>query len=310
VVLTVAVLLVDAAVSSRSDGPAREQATLAYLDAIRPLIERSNSQGADIADVRTNAVQLGRDGIGRRLDRVSREADDVVRDSRRVSTPPALRDANDLLVATFAIRSKAAGTVRQAFSDALGTQPPEPAIKSLVEVGKDMGASDRAYQLFLGSLPPASAPPAPSLWMSNDQDWTQPFLTTFVTALRSSQTLSPVHDLGVVLVVVDPAAVGAEGGIAVLPSAKNLKLQIVVANAGNVAEKHATVTATVSPSAVGPSDVARDFVDLTPGQRRTVTLGTLRPLTGTPFTLLVRIEPVPGETSTADNDKTAVYVMR
>jgi hypothetical protein len=310
VVLTVAVLLVDAAVSSRSNGPAREQATLAYLDAIRPLIERSNSEAADIADVRTNAVQLGRDGIGRRLDRVSREADDVVRDSRRVSPPPALRDANDLLVATFAIRSKAAGTVRQAFNDALGTQPPEPAITSLVEVGKDMGASDRAYQLFLGSLPPASAPPAPSQWMSNDQDWTQPFLTTFVTALRSSQTLSPVHDLGVVLVVVDPAAVGSEGGITVLPSAKNLKLQIVVANAGNVAEKHATVTATVSPSAVGPSDVARDFVDLTPGQRRTVTLGTLRPLTGTSFTLLVRIEPVPGETSTADNDKTQVYVMR
>src|SRR4051812_29962171 len=242
VVLTVAVLLVDAAVSSRSGGPAHEQATLAYVDAIRPLIERSNSEGADIADVRTNAVQLGRDGISRRLDRVSREADNVVRDSRRITAPAALRDADDLLVATFAIRSKAAATARQAFSDALGTQPPEPAIASLVEVGKDMGASDRAYQLFLGSLPPAGIPLAQSKWVTDEQDWTQPFLTAFVTALRSSQTLSPVHDLGVVLVTVDPAAVGAEGGLTVLPSAKNLKLQIVVSNAGNVAEKHATVT--------------------------------------------------------------------
>jgi hypothetical protein len=274
------------------------------------LIERSSNEGLDIADVRANAVQLGRDGIGRRLDRVSREADDVVRDSRRIAAPAALRDANDLLVAAFAIRAKAAATVRQAFTDALGTQPPGPAITALVEVGKDMTAGDRAYQLFLGSLPPAGTPPAPSQWVTDEQDWTQPFLATFVTALRSSQTLSPGHDLGVVLVLVDPAAVGLDGGLTVLPSAKNLKLQIVVSNAGNVTEKHATVTATVSPSAVGPSDTARDFVDLTPGQRRTVSLGTLRPLTGTPFTLLVRIEPVAGETSVADNDKTAVYVMR
>src|SRR3954447_3756799 len=159
VVLTVAVLAVNAAVSSRSNGPAREQANLAYLDAIRPLVQRSNNEGMDIADVHTNALQLGRDGIGGRLDRVSREAEAVVRDSRRVSAPTQLRDANDLLVAAFAIRAKAAETVRQALADALGTQPPDPAVSSLVDVGKDMVAADRAYQLFLASLPAGTSSP-------------------------------------------------------------------------------------------------------------------------------------------------------
>ena len=310
VVLTVAVLAVDAAVSSRSNGPARQQAALAYLDGVRPLVERSNQQGADLTDVRTNAISLGRDGIGRRLDRVSRDADNVLRESRRLSPPPTLRDANDLLIATFAIRAKAAGTMRQALLDALGTQPADPAVGALVDTGKDMVAGDRAYELFRTALPPKDPAPPTSTWATDDQGWDHSVVASFVSALRSSQVLSPVHDLAVSLVLVEPAAVGTDNGAAVLPQAKNLRLQIVVTNIGNEVEKHATVTATIAPAAIGPSDTARDFVDLAPGQRRTVVLGTLRPALNAPFSLTVRIEPVAGETNVSDNEKTLTYVMR
>jgi hypothetical protein len=315
-VLTVLVLGVDAAVSSRSDGPARQQAELAYLDNVRPLVDRSNQQGADLTDVRTTAVGLGRDGIGRRLDRVSREADAVLRDARRLDPPPTLRDADDLLVAAFAIRAKAATTMRKALMDALGTAPPEPAVGALVDAGKDMVAADRAYELFVSSLPPATtAPPAPaapppSQWAANADDWSAPLLGSFVTTLRSSQVLSPVHDLAVALVLVDPAGVGTDGPATVLPPVKNLHLQIVVTNTGNEAEKHAVVSATITPSAIGPTETARDFVDLTAGQRLTVTLGTLRPPTQVPFTLTVRIDPVEGETNVGDNEKALTFVMK
>jgi hypothetical protein len=310
VVLTVAVLGVDAAVSSRSEKPARQQETLAYLDAVRPLVERSTQEGADLADVRTNAISLGRDGIGRRLDRVSRDADAVLAESRKLQPPTTLRDANELLLATFAIRSKAAASMRQAFNDALGTQPPDPAVNGLVDAAKDMDAADRSYELFLTSIPPGPATsPGSSTWVTDDQNWDRTVLTMFVGALRSSQVLSPVHDLAVALVLVDPAAVGLENGAAVIPAARNLHLQIVVTNSGNEAEKHVTVSATISPAAIGPTDMARDFVDLAPGQRRTVVLGTLRPVLNTPFTLTVRIEPVPGETNVADNEKTMTFVM-
>src|SRR3954454_24881150 len=173
VVLTVAVLAVEAAVSSRSDGPARRQAALAYLDTVRPLVERSNQQGADLADVRANAITLGRDGIGRRLERVDREADSVLTESRKLEPPSTLREANELLLATFAIREKAAGAMRQAFGDALGSQPPDPAGDGLVEASKDMGAADRAYDLFLAALPPGGpgTPPSPSKWETDEQTW-------------------------------------------------------------------------------------------------------------------------------------------
>jgi hypothetical protein len=312
VILTVAVLAVDAAVSSRSDAPARQQATLGYLDTVRPLVERSNQQGADLADVRANAISLGRDGIGRRLDRVSREADSVLTESRKLDPPTALRDANELLLAAFAIRSKAAGTMRKALNDALGTQPPEPAVDALIETSKDMLAADRAYELFLTALPPAGrgTPPAASKWQTDDQTWDRAVLTTFVGALRSSQVLSPVHDISVALVLVEPATVGRENDLAVLPAAKNLRLQVVVTNTGNETEKRTTVTATIGPAAIGPTDTARDFVDLAPGQRRTVVLGTLRPVLNAPFSLTVKIEPVGGETNVADNEKTLAFVMR
>ena len=309
-VLTLVVLGVDAAVSSRSGGPARQQAVLAYLDNVRPLVERSNLQGADLADVRTNAITLGRDGIGGRLDRVSREADAVLRDGRRLAPPTTLRDADDLLVATFAIRSKAAATMRQALIDALGTAPPEPAVTALVDAGKDLLAGDRAYELFLSSLPRGATAPPASQWAPSAEEWSAPLLSSFVNTLRSSQVLSAVHDLGVALVLVDPAGVGTEGPSTVLPPAKNLRLQIVVTNSGNEADKHAVVSATITPSAIGPTETAKDFVDLVPGQRRTVTLGTLRPPTQVPFTLTVRIDPVEGETMVADNEKSLMFLMR
>jgi hypothetical protein len=311
ILLTLLVLAVDAAVSSRSHGPAREQAALAYLDSVRPLVERSNQQGADLADVHTNATSLGRDGIGRRMDRVTREAGNVLAEARKLDPPANLRDANDLLVATFAIRAKAAGSARAALVAALGTDPPGPAVDGLVDAGKDMVASDRAYKLFLAAVPPKlGTPPPDSSWVSDEQGWSQPVLTSFVTTLRSSQVLSPVHDLAVALVLVDPASVGTDGETTLLSTAKNLKLQIVVTNNGNEAERHQTVSATISPSAIGPTETARDFVDLTPGQRRTVVLGTLRPPTNTVFTLTVRIDPATGETNTTDNEKSMTFLMR
>src|SRR3954465_14069961 len=66
-VLTLVVLAVNAAGSSRAHAPVQAQETLGYLDTVRPLIERSTQQGADLVDARINAGSLGRDGVMRRL---------------------------------------------------------------------------------------------------------------------------------------------------------------------------------------------------------------------------------------------------
>lgn len=309
-VLTLVVLAINAAVSSRSSGTVRRQATLAYADSVRPLVEQSTQAGADVADVRNGAVTLGRDGVDRRLERVARGSDTVLQAARSLKTPAEARNAHDLLVAVLAIRSQAALAVRQGFADALGTEPSQKSVDELVAAGRSMAAADQAYSLFIGALPKGFPALPPSQWLADADAWSQPALAALVSSLRASLSQTPVHDLQVLLVTVEPSAVGTEGTNAVLPPAKNLRVSIVVADVGNSPERRVTVTATLTPAAGAPTDTARDFVDLAPGQRRTVVLGTLRPAVGPGSTLTVRIEPVAGETSVADNEKTVGFVMR
>jgi hypothetical protein len=119
-----------------------------------------------------------------------------------------------------------------------------------------------------------------------------------------------VHDTAVVLVTTDPSSVALDGATHVLPVSTLLNLQIVVADIGNQPERNLTVSATISPSVIGPTQMVRDFVNLTAGQRRTVDLGGLRVVPGQVTTLTVKIDTVPGEASTADNVKVIPLVMR
>lgn len=315
VVLSLVVLLVNAAVSTRSKGPSRRLAELAYLDQVRPLVERSTEQGAELHQVRTDAAKLGRAGVNQRLDKVKTNADGVLREVRATKPPATLATQHSLLVASLALRAHATAAAQGALSQALGTEPAQSAVAVLAAAGQDMVASDRNYAVFLEGLPKAEGVAAdvmpPSRWVEDDQSWNDAQLSVFVASLRSSSALAPVHDVAVVLVNTDPAPVAEENGAAVLPLMKTLRAHIVVANAGNETVKRAVVVATVTPPpGAGDPDTARDFVDLEPGQSLAVQLGGLRMPTAGPWTLSITIEPVNGETATADNTKTLTLTSR
>ena len=74
------------------------------------------------------------------------------------------------------------------------------------------------------------------------------WLTRAIRTLFGWKPGSVRDDLQVVLVTIEPAAVATEGTTEVLPPARNLRVSIVVGNAGNSIEKHVTVTATVAPA--------------------------------------------------------------
>lgn len=312
ILLSLAVLAVNAAFSARSKAPARRLAELAYLDDVRPLIERSSSEGADLEQVRQGAAKLGRVGVDRRLEQVAIDAAAVLRAVQSASPPASLRTAHSLLVSTATIRNQAAMAVRSALGRALGTEPVQDAVDALADVGQDLQAADRTYQIFLRTLPlengnPLGAMP-PSKWVATPDSWSRADVTVFVATLRSSATLAPVHDMAVVLVTMDPPAVGQDGAAQVLPIAKSLRLQIVVADIGNEAEKRVTVVATLQVTGGQPQSV-RDFVDVVPGQRTTVLLGGLHPEPG-PGTLTVQVGPVTGESAVVDNGKELPLLFR
>lgn len=304
-VLTLLVLAVNAAVSNRSEGPAQRIERLAYLDEVRPHVQRSNDQGTELAGLRDGAAELGRAGITRRLDRLARDTTSTLAGVRAVEPPPSLATSHSLLISTMFARSRAIAAIQSSMVRALGTDSPDEAVKALVEAGADLVTADRTYALFSRSLPKGEgidqAALPESAWVQDPSLWEAPEMAAFVATLRSTETLAPVHDVSVVLMSTDPPPLAREGDADVLPVVKTMKVQIVVANVGNEAEKKVPVVATVTGSS-GAADSAREFVDLAPGQRRTLTLGGLRPPTGEPVVLSVSIGPVEGDASPAGNE--------
>ncbi|MGH9152536.1 MAG: hypothetical protein ACRD03_09100 [Acidimicrobiales bacterium] len=311
--LATALVLVVNAGFSGPESPSRRLAQLAYLDEVRPQVDRSTAQGAAIGEVRADAIALGSRGVGRRMARVVREANDVLAAVRAADPPEALETAHSMLLATVAIRARVATAVEDGMRRAFAEGPVEPAVDALVRAGEEMTAADRTYAVFVDALPRPSGVTAPllptSAWTSDPHLWAPPEVGAFVASIRASGTTTPVHDVGVLTVTTDPVAVATEGNASVLPLVRTLRLDIVVANTGNTAVEGVPVVATLIGPA-GEVDTARDFVDLEPGQRRSVPLGGLRPVPGGPSTLTVMIGPVEGEASIPDNERSVALVMR
>jgi len=298
-VVTVVVLLADAALSAH---PSSGEYVLAYFDQVRPEIQRSADEGRDLADVRTNAVTLGRDGLTRRLDRLVAQTNSTLAAVTAVIPPASLRVSHAYLLATLGVRAKAAASAQRAMAAALSQGPPDQAVEGLAATGSLMALSDQSYGLFTGSLPATPATPPPqSIWAANSTIWTAQEIGIFVATLRSSTSLSAVDDLAVVTFETDPVPVGEDNNAMVLPPTRGLQVAIVVANVGNQPERHATVTATLVTHGANTTEKVRDFVDLVPGQRVAIKIGSLHPVSGTTGTLTVAISVVPGETNVANN---------
>ena len=303
VTATVLSLLALGVHSIASSGRDQKLRQLGYLDEVRPLIADSTAQGADLMGVRANANDLGQPGSRRRLQQVVKETRSTLEAMNDVDPPKTAEGAHSLLVATLQLRVLGAAGVAKGMIDALSAEGPAVVVDRLVASGKNIIAADQTYEAFREVVRTtladgASESIAASDWTPDDDQWAAPELTALVNILKANSSLGPIVDVTTVLVRTNPTAVGKDGVKLILPRTGSVRLEVVVANIGNVAQKNVTVTATLQ-SATG-IDTARDFVDLSPGQRRTLSFRGLRTSTGDAV-LTVTIGPLTGETSTVDN---------
>jgi hypothetical protein len=309
-VLTVGIIVLGANHTSPSE--ARTEA-LAYVDRVRPIIERSSATGRDIAALRERAVTLERGLLERELSRAGTEADSALVDARAVPATQGGALAQDLLIGALGGRAGAVKALRAALAQALDAKAPTlPAVQALADVGRDLEAADGAYRLFGRNLPPGADPPPESRWVPDSQAWATPVLGSFVTALRNSKNLAPVHDLAVLVAVPDPGPVGKEeGGILVLAQVPSVHVQVVVANQGNQPELNVPVVASTQPFDGSPPDVRRVTVDLQPGQRRALENIELKPpAVGATFAIIVRVGSTPDSQPVDDEFPARQYVLR
>ncbi|HEX3541949.1 MAG TPA: hypothetical protein VHT75_16060 [Acidimicrobiales bacterium] len=310
VLATLLVLVVYAALSARSPGPIRQQAQQTYLDQALPAIQQSSQQGLDIAAVRTQTITLTSATMISHITSVLAQTQQTLAAVEKLKPPPPVQTAHSLLVAALDMRVAGTKGLSQALGTALSGQPLDAGVQALAGVGLDFEASDRAYSLFQQAMPPVNPPLPDSRWVPDASVYSAANLQVFVATLRSEGTLSPVHDVSVVVVTTTPSPVNLQSGVEVLPLAKSLTLQIVVANTGNQPEKNLTVSATITPALFGPTQMVRDFVDLVPGQTRTVSLGGLRASSGQVTTLTVKIDTPVGAFNPGDTSKVISFRMQ
>lgn len=310
--LSAVVVSVSVVSSAQPEGRGQRFSQLAYLDSMRPVIERSSAQGADLAQFRSHGLQLGRDALRRQLARVSQGAPEALAEVEKAEPPESFSTPHSVLVATMAVRARAAAAVDAAVGQVYGTGPLGPVVESLARASEDMLAADHTYQVFVESLPPGmrGPPTVPrSKWLPDGRAWDRTDLTVFTATLRSSATPSAVHDVSVLVVTTKPPPVGSEGPASVLPIPRAFQVEVVVANVGNSPERDVPVVVTLSGQARN-SETGRASVDLEPGQRRALTLSGLRPVPAGPGALTVLVGPVPGETNRADNERIMPVVLR
>jgi hypothetical protein len=310
VLATLLVIAINAAMSARSPAPARQQAEQSYLDLALPAIQQSSQQGLDINGVRTQALSLSPPVIASHINGVLSQTQQTLTAVEKLNPPTSIKTAHALLIAAMDLRVAGTKALGQAIGTAMSGQPVDAGVQALAGVGLDFQAADRAYSLFQQAMPPLGTPLPNSRWVTDAGVYSPATLAVFVASLHSEGSLAPVHSVSVVLMTTNPQPVNLQNGVQMLPVAKQLSLQIVVGDTGNQAERNLTVTATIAPSVIGPTQTVRDFVDLSPGQTRTVSLGGLRVLAGQPTTLTARIDPAPGETDLADNSKVVTIQMQ
>lgn len=305
VLMSLIVVAVNSIVSSSAEGP---DPAMVFADRVRPVVDRSTRQGGALEELRSAVASLGRSGMQRGVDRLLRESQALVEAVEEAPADGRLRRTQGLLLTSLSTRHAALQAISATIDGRFELGPPEEAVNALVAVGLDLAVSDRAYLLFLEQLPPkARQSMPPSVWLPEPTRFGQPEMASLVATLRAEAGLMQVRDLAIVTVTTDPVPVGSDGLNLVLPVAKTMKVQVVVANAGTIDEKRVPVEAVLTSQ--GGLDTARQFVDLAPGQRMTVVL-SLRPSPIGVLELKVRVGPVEAEGNVGDNEKLSYYVMR
>lgn len=319
-VLVVILVLLVSLIQSLTTTPREEAVSQqAYLDAVLPLVERSTQAGKDLAAIREDPVKLGRDGTNRAVDRISQENEFILRDLQAVPVPKQTAIAHSLLIGTLAHRR--AGTIRFRGSIDRATSPDVPAqaaAEGLTEVGRDLTAGDRSYLLFRESLVNPERPMPDSKWIVNENDWRSGVLAYWVESMRNKAGTRPVHDVAIIAnaVTTTPPDLRVEGEppnpvLAVIPPSAHLAVQAIVVNKGNSPESRvqaeATVVATTNNQVI---DRVSDAISLNAGQNRTLIFKLKPPPVNTPFKLMIKVGPVPGDPTPQDGEFSRDYVVR
>jgi hypothetical protein len=314
ILVTLFVLLIDAALHSRSPGPDNQLATGAWVDRALPLMTTSTEEGQQLAGIWSAGLHMPVTSLSSMVDQIASSAASTYRQAAALRPPDDLAGAAGLLDASLLARSEAAGAVRAAVApvfrgdqSAAGPTVNAAMLDAIETAGQDIQISDQAYRLFLHSLPNVGVTIPASSWGGDLSPYQPAKAQVFLITLGNAMSATAVHQLRIDSLTTSPGLVATSGNVQVLPDSPAMTVTVVLSDTGNQAENNLTVTAAIA-SGRGSSSV-RDFVSLSAGQSRTVqNMGPLSPPEGVDVRLTVTVTP-PAGSPTPPVSRTLVFMM-
>jgi hypothetical protein len=237
----------------------------------------------------------------------------IVVNTRKIHPPGPLRDEQQSLVEAMQFRVSGLNGLADAFGQVQGTPDTAVSGRRLATQAQRLLASDVVYQdLFqagsvavMGNERIQGVPAPDSIFVQNPDFGGPTFWKLIVDRLTQSPKAGGLHGSQIVGVIVQPGnqrlSTTQDNTV---QASDRLSFQVLVKNSGDSQETQVVVSLTIKQN---PPVRKRQVIDIiNPSETKTVIFQSLGPPNfGTRVTVQVNVEPVSGESNTANN--TAEY---
>jgi hypothetical protein len=316
-----------AEVSRQSQGyDATSNRTLAAEGTV--VAEQSNATASSATALMNTIQSQNRPGLQIALDNLVQETADESARARAAAGATPLGSVGAGFAAVFADRAQSMSELRAAIDGYLGMQPrsvagtattvasadgangatlltASEATNRIASAGALLAHSDSLYGSVRHTLRTAAGNgrlPV-STWVKNPQLWAAGAVASQIDLMSSSPSLAPVHYLALRTVLINPPALptpqGGSPNVAVLTPARQISVDVVLANDGSVAEPRATVRYTLAEQSTGATSSRTHTVALAPDASQDLPTVNFGIVSGNTYVLTVSVDVPTGQTQLA-----------
>jgi hypothetical protein len=279
-----------------------------YMESVNGPASESAQIGKELNDTLTTpGIKLAE--LRSRLEGLREQQAQVVANASELDAPGPLREQQQSLVEAMQFRVNGLAGLSAAFADVQGTPSTAKSGESLAVQAQRLIASDVVYlDLFkqpsesvMNSEGVRGVPVPASVFVTNPDFGSPTFWKQTVDRLTQSPQSGGLHGNQITSVVAQPGnqrlSTTEDNTIQVTD---NLSFQVNVKNSGDSQETQVVVTLTIQQQPVIKKE--QKIPVISPGETKTVVFSKLGPPTfGAPVKLKVSVDPVPGESNTANN---------
>jgi hypothetical protein len=264
------------------------------------------------------------------------QAEQLVDRADGLDVPDELKGAHDYLLETLELRrdgldgiaAEAAGTTGTGGEGGDDDSSPNERIAAQMQffLASDVIYTQRFLPRLLGSIEdenldqdvpvPATLTDPATIPFLPEIDWLSPStvgdrLGGIGTGAPDEEVAPGLHGNGLGSVTVKPAGTAlVEGSPAQIPASADTSFDIELANQGENAEDNVVVTVEISGGSGDPISLEETLDAINPGETKVVNVPLAEtPPLGEPAEITVRVEPVPGEEKTDNNEATFTAIF-